>query len=96
MTAPPTLGLGLTTDGGKSFHMVFKGESPAGGAGFVILWAGFTGGRVPYLLAVPSDPSIGAHAANQLRYSHDGARSWDRGAFLQLRGPRRLVTHART
>jgi len=76
------LGLALTTDGGKTFRMVFIGESPAGGPGFVVLWAGFTSASRAYLLAAPSAlVAERAHAAGQLWQSDDGARSWTEVRF---------------
>jgi len=69
---PPTGGLALTTDGGRTLHSVFQGP-----AGSVLLWVGYSDPSRAYLLIATNTAPYGG----QLWESNDGGATWAQVPF---------------
>jgi photosystem II stability/assembly factor-like uncharacterized protein len=69
---PPSGGLALTTDGGRTLHTVFQGPS-----GSDLLWVGYSDPSRAYLLLATNTPPYGG----QLWKSNDGGATWAQVRF---------------
>lgn len=69
---PPSGGLSLTTDGGRSLHTVFEGP-----AGSDLFWVGYSDPSRAYLLIAPNTTPYGG----QLWESNDGGATWAQVPF---------------
>lgn len=69
---PPTGGLALTTDGGRTLHSAFQGP-----AGSVLLWVGYSDPSRAYLLIATNTAPYGG----QLWESNDGGATWAQVPF---------------